>query len=199
MRKLAPLLLVLTACGPEVHHGTVNGLSYDVAGSGPVIVLIPDSAGRAVWKDQFKVLAKSFEVIQYEPFATSDALIALLDHLGVTKTSLIALGAGAPTALDATSAHPDRVEALILVSPHLANEHNTITAVTPPVLLIVGTKGDSGAVLGLDTLRAHLAGVETVTMPGASHQVNVDRAKSFNTVVQEFLFHIHPEAAPHRS
>ena len=137
--------------------------------------------------------------MRYEPFASGDALNALLDHLAVTKASLIALGAGAAPAIDLTLAHPDRVEALVLVSPHMANEHGTLTDIKAPLLLVVGTKGDSGAVLGIDTLRAHLGGVQTITMPGAGHQVNAERATSFNTVVQEFLFRIHPEAAPHHS
>jgi pimeloyl-ACP methyl ester carboxylesterase len=195
---LLALLVLATACGPSVQHGTVDGLSYDVAGQGPVVVLIADSAGRAVWKNQLKTLDKSFEVVQYDPIGTPDALIALLDHLGVPKASLVALGAGAPVALDATMAHPDRVEGLVLVSPHMANEHTALVAIKQPLLLVVGTKGDSAAVLGLDTLRAHIGSAETITLPGGGHQVNVDRAKSFNTVVQEFLFHIHPEAMPRK-
>jgi pimeloyl-ACP methyl ester carboxylesterase len=193
-------ILFLTAlsagCIPSTQHGTVSGLSYDVSGKGPVVVLVADSAGRAAWDKQFPVLAKSFEVVRYEPFATSDALTALLDHLAISKTSLIALGAGAAPAIDLTLAHPDRVEALVLVSPHMANEHGTLADIKAPLLLVVGTKGDSAAALGIDTLRAHLGGVQTITMPGAGHQVNAERDKSFNMVVQEFLFHIHPEAAP---
>ncbi|HWZ59608.1 MAG TPA: hypothetical protein VNW46_11595 [Gemmatimonadaceae bacterium] len=177
----------------------MNGLTYDVSGSGPVVVLIADSAGRTVWDKQFPVFARTFEVIRYEPVATADALNALLDHLAVKKASLIALGAGAPPAIDLTLAHPDRVEALVLVSPHMTNEHGTLTDLKVPLLLVVGTRGDSAAVLGVDSLRVHMGGVQTVTMPGAGHQVNVDRFKSFNTVVQEFLFHIHPEVVPHRS
>jgi pimeloyl-ACP methyl ester carboxylesterase len=189
----------LTACGPTVRHGTVNGLSYDVAGTGPVVVLIPDSAGRLVWAQQFKVLAKSFEVVQYEPFGTVTDLTALMDHLGVTKASIVALGAGVTPALDLTLTQPERVESLVLVSPHMGNEHTPFVAIKPPVLLVVGTKDDSAAELGLDTIRAHLGGVETITMPGASHLVNADRAKSFNTALQEFLFHVHPEAMPRHS
>jgi pimeloyl-ACP methyl ester carboxylesterase len=199
MRPTLLALILLTACGPMVHHGTVNGLSYDVAGTGPVVVLIPDSAGRPVWTQQFKLLAKSFEVIQYEPFGTVTDLTALMDHLGVTKASIVALGAGVTPALDLTLAHPERVESLVLVSPHMAGEHTPLVALKPPVLLIVGTKGDSAAELGLDTIRAHLGGIETITMPGAGHLPNADRAKSFNTALQEFLFHVHPEAMPRHS
>jgi pimeloyl-ACP methyl ester carboxylesterase len=199
MRPTILALTLLTACGPMVHHGTVNGASYDVAGTGPVVVLIPDSAGRPVWAQQFKVLAKSFEVVQYEPFGTAADLTALMDHLGATKASIVALGAGATPALDLTLTQPERVESLVLVSPHLQSEHAPFVAIKPPVLLIVGTKGDSAAELGLDTIRAHLGGVETITMPGAGHVVNAERAKSFNTALQEFLFHVHPEAMPRHS
>jgi pimeloyl-ACP methyl ester carboxylesterase len=195
---LAPLLLV--ACGPSVTHGTTGPLTYDVAGKGPVVVLIPDSAGRAVWAGQFKALAKNFEVVQYDPTGNADALGALLDHLAITKASLVALGSGAVPALDYTIAHPDRVEGLMLVSPHMAAEHTPIPASLPqPVSIVVGTKGDSAAELGLDTLRAHLGGVEAVTMPGATHQVNVERAKSFNAVLLQFLYRIHPEPIAHSS
>jgi pimeloyl-ACP methyl ester carboxylesterase len=195
------VLPVLAACGPATQHGTTKLWSYDVAGKGPVVVLIGDSAGPGVWEKQFPVLAKSFEVVNYAPVpgAGADVLNEMLDHLVVTKASLIALGTGATTAIDFTLAHPDRVESLVLVSPHLANAHGALVDIKAPLLLIVGTKGDSQAVLGVDTLRAHLGGVQTITMPGVGHQVNVERAKSFNSVVQEFLFHIHPEAAPRQS
>jgi pimeloyl-ACP methyl ester carboxylesterase len=188
---IALTLLVLTAC---VQHGTIGNLTYDVAGKGAVVVLIADSAGRTVWNGQFKALAKNFEVVRYDPTGTADALGALLDHLAVRKASLVALGSGAAPALDFTIAHPDRVEGLALVSPHLAAEHTPIPAsFSQPVVVIVGTKGDAASELGLDTLRSHIGGVEAVTMPGATHQVNVDRAKSFNAVLLQFLYRIHPE------
>lgn len=184
-------LLVLTAC---VQHGTIGDVTYDVAGKGPVVVLIPDSAGRTVWNGQFKALAKNFEVVRYDPTGTPDALGTLLDHLAVRKATLVAIGSGAVTALDFTIAHPDRVEGLALVSPHLAAERTPIPAsFSQPVVVVVGTKGDSASELGLDTLRSHIGAVEAVTMPGATHQVNVDRAKSFNAVLLQFLYRIHPE------
>jgi pimeloyl-ACP methyl ester carboxylesterase len=189
-------ILLVTACGPSTQHGTVNGIAYDVAGAGPIVVLVADSAGRAVWAKQFAALAKSFEVVQYDP---ADGLAAVLDHLHIAKTTLIALGAGAGPAIDVTLAHPDRIEGLVLVSPHLAATHGALGDLKTPMLLIVGTHGDSAAGLGVDSLRAHVGGVATITMPGAGHQVNVDKAPSFNRVVAEFLFKLHPEAAPHRS
>jgi pimeloyl-ACP methyl ester carboxylesterase len=194
MRTPALALLALTACGPIAHHGTTGNVAYDVAGKGPVVVLIADSAGRAVWKGQFKAMAKNFEVVQYDPTGDASALGALLDHLAITKATLVALGSGAVAALDYTVAHPDRVEGLMLVSPHLAAEHNPIpSSLTLPVTIVVGTKGDSASDLGLDSLRAHIGGVEAVTMPGATHQVNVDRVKSFNAVLLQFLYRINPE------
>jgi pimeloyl-ACP methyl ester carboxylesterase len=199
MRRLTLFALALaTACSPSTQHGTAGGLSYDVTGTGPVVILVADSAGRSAWAQQFHALAKSFEVVQFEPVATADGLMALLDHLRVPKATLIALGAGAGPAIDLALAHPDRVEGLVLVSPHLATPH-AVTGLKTPLLLVVGTKGDSSAILAVDTLRAHVPGVETITMPGAGHLVNADKAPSFNRVVQEFLFHIHPEVMPHHS
>jgi pimeloyl-ACP methyl ester carboxylesterase len=198
MRPRALLLLVLTACGPTTQHGTTNGLSYDVAGAGPIVVLIADSAGRPVWAKQFPELAKTFEVVQYEPTASADGLTALLDHLHIPKATLVALGSGAGPAIDVALAHPDKVEGLVLVSPHLP-PGRALSDLKSPTLLVVGTRGDSAAILGVDSLRAHIGGIETITMPGAGHQVNVDKAPSFNRVVQEFLFHIHPEAMPHKA
>lgn len=52
------------------------------------------------------------------PAIQADAFVALLDHLGVERAPVLAVSAGATSALQLAIRHPDRVAALLLVSPN---------------------------------------------------------------------------------
>jgi 3-oxoadipate enol-lactonase len=113
----------------------VNGarLFYEVAGTGPAIVLLHAGiADRRMWDGQFAELARRFRVIRYDargygrsdmpagPFARHEDLCGLLRVLGVERASLVGLSMGGGTAIDFTLAHPEMVEALIPVAPGLS-------------------------------------------------------------------------------
>lgn len=51
------------------------------------------------------------------PTAQAEAHVALLDYLGLAKVIVAAASAGAPSAIELTLRHPDRVSALILLVP----------------------------------------------------------------------------------
>lgn len=51
-----------------------------------------------------------------DPAAQADLYAALLDRLGIARTLVIAVSAGGPSAIAFARRHPDRAEALILVS-----------------------------------------------------------------------------------
>ncbi len=135
---VAALLLSLAAiaCAPAANSATregrtASGLAWDVRGSGPPVVLIHGAMlDRRQWDPQAP-LADRFTVIRYDtrwhgisagadaPFRATDDLAAVLDTVGVDQVSVIGLSHGAQIAVDFALAHPERVAALVLVSPGL--------------------------------------------------------------------------------
>ena len=81
-------------------------LYYEVAGTGPPLVLIHGfTLDTRMWDDQFEAFSKHYRVVRYdmrgygqsalpvlgEDYSHVDDLRALLDHLGITKTHVIGL------------------------------------------------------------------------------------------------------------
>lgn len=112
----------------------VNGaqLYYEEAGSGRAVVLI--HAGIAdcrMWDAQFAAFAERYRVVRYDhrgygqssmpagEYALRDDLRELLRALGIERATLIGTSMGGGVALDCTLAHPDVVEALVLVGSGL--------------------------------------------------------------------------------
>jgi len=198
----AALTVALLACGPATRHGSATGtdgatVSYAVAGTGPAVVLLGDSnATASTWSDEFPKFAASFQVARIDGTVTPATIVAVLDSLRTPAATLIALGRGAAAALVIARTHTGRVDALVLVSPHLDGSDPTFSPYAGPTLLVTGTVGDPQGARGIDSLRAHLGTVSTVTIPGAGHAVPTDRAKPFIGAVRDFLYRIHPEALP---
>lgn len=74
------------------------------------------------------------------PAAQADAHAGLLDRLGVERAIVAGVSAGAPSAVELALRHPEKVSALILISPHLYE---------PTQVMGAGKDGESQAVLGL--------------------------------------------------
>jgi pimeloyl-ACP methyl ester carboxylesterase len=113
----------------------VNGtkLYYEIAGSGPTVVLIHGGAvDNRAWDDQFSAFAAHYRVLRYDlrgsgksasadkPYSNSEDLYALLRHLNVDKAYLVGISRGGGIAYDFTLDHPDMVGALVLVSSNLS-------------------------------------------------------------------------------
>ncbi len=209
MRRSARTLTVTTAltaallaCGPATHHGSATGtdgatVSYAVAGAGPAVVLLGDSnATASTWTDEFTRFAASFQVARIDGTVTPATIVAVLDSLHTPAATLVALGRGAAAALAVARTQPARVDALVLVSPHLDGTDPTFAPYAGPTVLVTGTVGDPQGARGIDSLRAHLGTLSTVTIPGAGHAVPTDHAKAFTGAVLEFLYRNHPEALP---
>ncbi len=111
----------------------VNGtdLYYEVAGTGHLITLIHGLLlDRRSWDDQFEVFTQQYQVLRYDlrgwgdsaqekaepPFSPRQDLLSLLHYLEIEKTYLLGLSGGGTFALDFTLEHPEKVDALILVS-----------------------------------------------------------------------------------
>jgi len=104
-------------------------LSYDVAGSGPPLVLLHEGiADRRMYDDQFDAFARRHRVVRYDlhgfgqsgtpdrPYAHHEALRALLSHLGITRAALLGMSMGGSIAIDFTLAYPSMVDALLLMA-----------------------------------------------------------------------------------
>lgn len=112
----------------------INGVDiyYEVAGSGPPLVLVHGFAcGIRSWDHQVRALSRSRRVITYDvrghgiseapagadaysqPTSVAD-LLGLLDHLRIRRAAVGGLSMGGNIALNFTLAHPRRVSALIV-------------------------------------------------------------------------------------
>lgn len=117
----------------------LNGFQHhwEEAGSGPPLIMIHGAAASskslaaaiAALAAHFRVLAmdlrgmgQSARVTSLPPSAWSDDLGALIDHLGLAKTAIYGTSLGARIALRYAIDAPQRVSALILDNPIIAND-----------------------------------------------------------------------------
>jgi pimeloyl-ACP methyl ester carboxylesterase len=119
--------------GPPQSGRIPGGVSYDVQGKGPVVVLITGSnLDRRMWQAEAKWLKPHYTVVRYDlrahgqseaptvSFSHVDDLLALLDTLAIARATLIGLSAGSTIALDTAIQSPGRVERLVLVAPAIS-------------------------------------------------------------------------------
>lgn len=117
---------------PQVRTGSLavpgGSLYYEVAGTGDAVVLVHDGlVHNVIWDNQLAAFARDFTVVRYDrrgygkspdataPYANEDDLDALLTHLGIASASLVGMSAGGGMVVDYCLAHPERVDALVLV------------------------------------------------------------------------------------
>ena len=117
-------------------YAEVNGtrLYYEVAGTGHPLVLIHGFGGdMRMWDDQFSQFAMLYKVIRYdaqgfgmsampvegEAYRHEEDLKALLEHLGISKASLMGQSMGGGIAINFTIANPESAHSLILVDSSL--------------------------------------------------------------------------------
>jgi len=142
--RVAPVLLLAAACSqqpteapPEVQSGFVQvpggELYWESAGAGPAVVLLHGGLlDCTTWDREFERLSSAHRVIRYDArghgrssvqngeYSHVEDLRALLDGLGVERAVLVGLSLGARTSIDMAIAHPDRVAALVAVSPGMS-------------------------------------------------------------------------------
>src|ERR1700722_11895438 len=105
-------------------------LRYQVAGTGPAVVLVHGfGLDMRMWDRQFAALASDFRVVRYDcrgfgasgpfdpavPYPHAADLVALLDRLELGQAALVGLSFGGRVALQTALAAPDRVLALALL------------------------------------------------------------------------------------
>ncbi|MFQ5895070.1 MAG: alpha/beta fold hydrolase [Nitrospinota bacterium] len=116
-------------------------LSYDDSnptGYQPAVVFLHGvTLNRGMWEPQQHSLRGRFRVIAYDlrghgrsekprtGYGRAEEvrdLLALLDHLRLSRAALVGLGRGASIALDFALQHPDRTRALVLMAPPVDTE-----------------------------------------------------------------------------
>ncbi|HEY7036021.1 MAG TPA: alpha/beta fold hydrolase [Thermomicrobiales bacterium] len=118
----------------------INGarLAYDLAGEGPVLVLMHAGiCDRQMWDDQFAAFARNHRVLRYDvrgfgasnlppgSYAHHDDLRALLDALAIERATLVAASMAGGIALKTALTYPERVNALVLSTTGAATAEPT--------------------------------------------------------------------------
>jgi pimeloyl-ACP methyl ester carboxylesterase len=112
----------------------LNGaqIAYEVLGAGPALTLIHEGiADRRMWRETLPALEGDFTVVTYDqrgfgdsslpsgPATYVDDLRALLDHVGLDRTTLVGASLGGRVALELALLQPERVDALVLAGAGL--------------------------------------------------------------------------------
>ncbi|KEI44846.1 alpha/beta fold hydrolase [Saccharopolyspora rectivirgula] len=105
-------------------------LYAEIAGSGePVVLLHSGLTSSALWDEQFTELASDYTVVRFDArshgrsstarsdYQPEEDLLAVLDHFGLQRASLIGNSMGGATAAAFALAHPDRTNKLVLAGP----------------------------------------------------------------------------------
>ncbi len=112
--------------GTLVREGAA--IHYQVAGRGPAILFLHDGLTHAAaWDLVFGAFARDHRVVRFDrrgfgrsdhpaaPYSPLEDMAAILDATGVERATLIGASSGGGLALAFALAHPERVEALVLV------------------------------------------------------------------------------------
>ncbi len=117
--------------GVETGYVEIPGgrMYYEVAGAGhPFLMVHADVADNRMWDEQFATFANDYRVLRYDkrgfgkttsqdgPVSLIEDIAALLRHLGVARTYVMGLSNGGRLAVDFTLAHPELVDALLVVA-----------------------------------------------------------------------------------
>jgi 3-oxoadipate enol-lactonase len=125
---LLPLLVGVGPAERRTLDTPAGKLSYETAGEGDALVLIHDgllpSAG---WDEVWGFFTARWRTLRYDRRGYGDSeparasytdvvdLAALLDAAGIGRATLVGSSAGGGLAVDFALAHPERVEALVLI------------------------------------------------------------------------------------
>lgn len=126
---------VCAQTGTQTGLAEVNGttLYYEMAGSGPALILIHGGAvDSRAWDDQFDEFAQHYQVVRYDlrgtgrsadrdqPYSNTEDLYSLMQFLKISTASILGISRGGGFAYDFALEHPQMVKALILVSSNLS-------------------------------------------------------------------------------
>jgi 4,5:9,10-diseco-3-hydroxy-5,9,17-trioxoandrosta-1(10),2-diene-4-oate hydrolase len=121
---------------PQVSRGAYE-LTYREAGSGPTLVMLhgsgPGVSGMSNFAANLEPLSRTFRTIVVDmpgfgdspevsyakpyPEHAADAVVSLLDDLGIEKSHLVGNSMGGFVALETAYAYPDRVDRMVMMGP----------------------------------------------------------------------------------
>ncbi len=152
--------------GSEVAETRAGPVEYLAGGDGPVVLVFHGAPGGydqamllgSTLRDEgFQVIAPSRPGYLRTPLATgllpeqqADAMVALLDNLGLQSVAVLGFSEGAPAAIFFALKHPQRISALALVSPVTKrfDPHAKTGGVEFGREILKGLTGDVGSWLG---------------------------------------------------
>jgi len=107
-------------------------LSHEVTGTGaPLLLLHAGVADRRMWDGVREPLSDTHTVVTpdlrgfgqsplgSDPYSHVADVLAVLDHLGIGRASVVGASFGGLVAMQFATAHPDRVDRLVLAAPPL--------------------------------------------------------------------------------
>ncbi|HEX9115228.1 MAG TPA: alpha/beta hydrolase [Anaerolineae bacterium] len=117
----------------NTQRGTIHvgdgELYYEMAGSGtPLVLCHAGFVDSGMWDDQWEEYARFFHVVRYDmrgygrsgealgPMSRRTELESLIDQLAIQHAVLVGCSMGGATVLDLALEHPEKAEALVLVS-----------------------------------------------------------------------------------
>lgn len=102
-------------------------IDYEIIGDGrPLILIHGFGLDKRMWDDQLIICYNNFQIIRYDargfgqssnpsmPYAHTDDLKMLLDHLKITQANVVGLSMGGRIALDFAIRYPDRIRSLVI-------------------------------------------------------------------------------------
>jgi pimeloyl-ACP methyl ester carboxylesterase len=182
--------------GSKVIETTAGPVEYTERGSGPAVLICHGAPGgydqamllgEPLAKAGFRVIAPSRPGFLRTPLTTgllfedqADALAALLDKLGIKHVAVLGFSTGAQVAARFALRHPDRTDALVLISPvTVAYQRDPLKQ--PEQLLpdaaLFKTTGDMGAWFFLEQARRDPAWMLDAVFAAETKQDAAGRAK----------------------
>lgn len=178
--------LVETACGlvemAESGSGPPTLVVHGMAGGFDMGLIV----GRGVLGEDYRVIAPPDSGISAPPLpanashaAQADALASLLDALGVLRAVVLAVSAGAQPATHLALRHPERVQALVLITPalHLPPEPGVPSESGPPGFVLDFVLVSDFMVWAIAHLAPNLLVRAAGVPPSLDHQVTPERRK----------------------
>jgi pimeloyl-ACP methyl ester carboxylesterase len=178
-------------------------LSYDVRGSGPVLVITAAPMGKAAFSALAEALADRFTVVTHDPRGVpasvlddpeqdstpelrADDLAAILDDLGVESADVFGTSGGAVTGLALVERHPSRVRTLIAHEPPLVELLPDPDEPRAQVDGVVEAYRTAGLGAAMAKFRAFVDGGDAGT-PGQGEPSQEDLANATHFVAHELL------------
>ena len=137
----------------------MSTLHFDVSGVGDTVLLLHGLAlDLRMWEEQVAPLAARYRVVRVDllgfgrsppvtgPFSHGEALKALLDSLGITRTHLVGLSMGGRIAAEFVQWHPEVAKSLVLVDADITGLPFATLGPAFGAIFAAGKSGDiSGA------------------------------------------------------